>query len=99
MPLADDMLLHHDNELERLTDGRMFNMACKPRSICVVFFFPQVSAVEQAEYIETIHSEIKKIKDMNFVFFWTEYGAQSDLEEQLAITSHSKPMGAALRPF
>ncbi len=99
MPLADDMLLHHDNELERLTDGRMFNMACKPRSICVVFFLPSAAPVEQAEYIELIHSEIKKIKDLNFVFFWTEYGVQTDIEEQLGLTSHSQPTGAALRPF
>jgi len=48
MPLADDMMLHHDNEIEHLIDARTFNMACKPRNICIVFFLPKTSEEEKA---------------------------------------------------
>jgi hypothetical protein len=48
MPLADDMMLHHENELEYLQDSKTFNTNCKPRNTCVVFFFPDMTDEERA---------------------------------------------------
>eukprot|EP00347_Sterkiella_histriomuscorum_P008531 403344742 len=100
MQLVQRLSQSSEGLLERLTDQKQFNVKCKPRVVCVIFFMPADQSQDvQSQQLDTLRETVSKVDDVNLVYLWAIKDEQKDLETLLEIKPSENVQAAALKAF
>lgn len=100
MPIVNKLVQDVETLIEKIVDQRAFNIKCKPRTVCVVFYMPtELTEEERNAKLKVIQGHVSKQDDMSLAFMWTIYNEQPSLQSSMQVAPSDAIQVGVIRPF